>query len=308
MKSLAAAHNIENILSCTYVPSSAADKELFKQQQNFAYSTFEHCLKTAKSMKFVREYEAYRDAQALYCKLLEAYQHGIQAELRQEKIKEEIQNLRLTSSWSRTFEYFLVTFEHKLLDLALITNTSISDTDKQKRLISSIHGHEQPYSAATMSIIVQQTTKNSTKVMPFDDSFSMILSTAQVLCQKCQGQCPEQTQDKQTTKANSSTKENSKKHSNSAKSSDTQFLPKDAWAKMSQEECSKHIEKFCSQTMSITHKSNQANGTIDANGSKITDSNDSTPQATSSDDASTTGPSEAPPCFNAGQLTLCQQS
>ena len=58
LKSLAAAHNIENILSCTYVPSSAADKELFKQQQNFAYSTFEHCLKTAKSMKFVREYEA----------------------------------------------------------------------------------------------------------------------------------------------------------------------------------------------------------------------------------------------------------
>ena len=62
LKSLAATHGIENILSSTYVPSSAADKELFKQQQNFAYSIFEHCLKTAKSMKFVHEYEADRDA------------------------------------------------------------------------------------------------------------------------------------------------------------------------------------------------------------------------------------------------------
>ena len=86
------------------MPSSAADKELFKQQQNFAYSNFEHCLKTAKSMKFVRQYEADHDAQALYCKLLEAYQQEIQAELYQEKIQEEIQNLRLTSSWSRTLE------------------------------------------------------------------------------------------------------------------------------------------------------------------------------------------------------------
>ena len=64
---------------------------------------------------------------------------------------------------------------------------------------------------------------------------------------------------------------------------------------MSQEECSKHIEKFHNKTNSITCKSNQANGTRAANGSKITNSNDSTPQATSSDDASTTGPLDALP-------------
>ena len=70
------------------MPSSAADKELFKQQQNFVYRSFEHYLKTAKSMKFVHEYEAECDAQALYCNLLEAYQRGIQAGLHQEKIQE----------------------------------------------------------------------------------------------------------------------------------------------------------------------------------------------------------------------------
>ena len=44
----------------------------------------------------------------------------IQAELHQEKIQEEIKNLQLPSSLSRTLEYFLATFEHKLLDLELI--------------------------------------------------------------------------------------------------------------------------------------------------------------------------------------------
>ena len=222
-------------------------------------------------------------AQALYCKLLEAYQHGIQAELCLEKIQEGIKNLRLTSSWSRTLEYFLVTFEHKLLDLELITNTPISDTDKQKWLISSISGHEQLYSAATMSMIMQQTTGNSTKVMSSDDFFSMILPTAQVLDQNAKDNAQHKCKTNKATKANSSTKEDSKKQSNSAKSSDTRFLPKDVWAKMSQEERSKNIEKFHNKTKSITHKSNHANGTRAVNGSKIANSNDSTPQATSSD-------------------------
>ena len=44
-------------------------------------------------MKFVREYEADCDAQALYCKLLEAYQHGNQAERHQEKSKRKFRIL-----------------------------------------------------------------------------------------------------------------------------------------------------------------------------------------------------------------------
>ena len=147
-------------------------------------------------MKFFREYEADRDAQALYCKLLEVYQHGIQAKLHQEKIQEEVQNLRLTSSWPCTLEYFLVTFQHKLLDFELITNTPISDTDKQKWFVSFIHGHEQLYSAATMSMIVPQTTENFTKVMSYDDPFNFISPGPE-----CQGQCPMQMQSQHSQKS-----------------------------------------------------------------------------------------------------------
>ena len=146
-----------------------------------------------------------------------------------------------------------------------------------------------------MSMIVHKTTGNSTKVMSYDDFFSMILSTAQVLDQNAKDNAQHKRKTNKATKANSSTKEDSKKHSHSAKSSDTQFLPKDVSTKMSQEERSKHIEKFRNKTKSITCKSNQANGTRATNGSKIINSNDSTPQVTSSDDASTTGPSDTPP-------------
>jgi len=292
LKSLAATHGIENILSSTYVPSSDTDKELFQQQQNFAYSIFERCLKTAKSMKFVREFETDRDAQALYCKLLEAYQQGVQAELLQEKIQEEIQNLRLTSSWSRTLEYFLVTFEHKLLDLELITNTPISDTDKRKWLISSIRGHEQLYSAATMSMIVQQTTGNSTKVMSYDDFFSMILSTAQVLDQNAKDNAQRKRKANKTAKTHTSTKRDSKK---STSTDNGRILPKDVWAKMSREERSQHIEKFRNKAKSSSPKGNKAHGTRAANESKTTNNNDSATLPTSPDDASATGSSDVPP-------------
>ena len=73
------------------------------------------------------------------------------------------------------------------------------------------------------------------------------------------------------------------------------ILPKDVWARMSQEECSNHIEKFRNKTKSINCKSNQANGNRAANESKITNNNDSTPQTSSSDDAPATGPSGSAP-------------
>ena len=155
------------------MPSSDADKAFFQKQQNFAYSIFEHCLKTAKSMKFVHVYKTDHDVQALYCKLLDAYQHGlldayqhgIQAELSQDKIQDEIQNLCLTSSWTLTLEYFLVTFG------PWVDQHSNQWHWQAKMAYFFIFGHEQLYSAATMSMMcsIPLATPQS----------SMIVSTAQ---------------------------------------------------------------------------------------------------------------------------------
>ena len=78
-----------------------------------------------------------------------------------------------------------------------------------------------------MSMIVQQTAGNSTKVMSYDGFFSMILLTAQVLDQNAKDNAQRKCKTNKATKASSSTKEDSKKHPKSAKSSDTRFLPKD---------------------------------------------------------------------------------
>jgi hypothetical protein len=161
LKSMAPIHGIENVLNSEYKPSTSAESELFKQQQSFAYSVFERCLRTAKSMKFTREYEKSRDAQALYRDLVKAYESGVSAELREEAIREYIQNLRLTSAWNKPLETFLVHFEHKLLDLEQTCHKPVSPEDKRKWLTSAIRGHEQLYQVASMSKVVMQTNGKS---------------------------------------------------------------------------------------------------------------------------------------------------
>ncbi len=100
LKSMAPIHGIENVLNGEYKPSTPAETELFQQQQNFAFTVFARCLKTSKSLKYTREYESTRDAQALYKNLVQAYEGGISAELREETVREQLQKLQLTSTWN----------------------------------------------------------------------------------------------------------------------------------------------------------------------------------------------------------------
>ncbi len=143
LKSMAPIHGIEHILDGEYKPSTPAETELFQQQQYFAYSVFTRCLKTSKSLKFLREYEATHNAQALYKDLVQAYEGGVSAELREEAIRADIQKLHLNASWNRPLEAFLVNFEHRLLDLEDACHAPPSDEDKRKWLTSAIRGHDQ---------------------------------------------------------------------------------------------------------------------------------------------------------------------
>ena len=88
LHSTAVVHGISHLLDPTYVPQTDEERALFKEQQNFAYSVFERCLKTAKSMKFVREFEASHDAQVLYIQLVDDYEKGVKAELNEDKIED----------------------------------------------------------------------------------------------------------------------------------------------------------------------------------------------------------------------------
>jgi hypothetical protein len=180
---MAPIHGIEQILDGEYKPSTPAETELFQQQQNFAYSVFTRCLKTSKSLKFLREYEATHNAQALYKDLVQAYEGGVSAELREEAIRADIQKLHLNASWNRPLEAFLVNFEHRLLDLEDACHAPPSDEDKRKWLTSAIRGHDQLYQAASMSKVVMQTNGKTTSDFTYDAYYAMLLAQAQVLDQ-----------------------------------------------------------------------------------------------------------------------------
>ena len=104
-------------------------------------------------------------------------------ELHEETVRDQLQKLQLNSTWNRTILSFLVTFEHKLLDLTEITKEPPKDQDKRKWLTAAIRGHEGLYQAATMSKVVLQTTGKDVQSMDYQYYYSMLLSQAKVLDQ-----------------------------------------------------------------------------------------------------------------------------
>lgn len=247
LKSLAAIHGIENVLSQNYVPHSETEKALFKLQQDFAYSVFERCLKTAKAMTFVREHEKDRDAQALYCKLIDTYENGISARLRQQQAREAIQNLRLTSSWNKTLESFLVSFEHKLLDLENAMKKPVSDEDKREWLTSAIQGHEQLYNAFTTTHIVQNTMSKSDEVMSYNAYFELLRDLAKVMDRNAKDKVQRQrkanaAQTDNKTKTETSNK--SDKSKTSHRTPENGYLDPKKWKAMTEEQKEQHKAKW----------------------------------------------------------------
>ena len=185
---LAATHNLDSILDANYKPTKPDEVELFKVQQVFAYSIFDRCLKTAKSLTFVRRYEVTKDAQALYTDLLAAYQTGVIAENRERHARTAIQNHRLDDSWSRPLESFFTSFEHKLLDLEEIQGKPIEEVDKRKYLQDAISGHDQLYQAVTMSRVTQEAMGKDSSSISYDMYYSIIKSHAMMIDEKTKAQ------------------------------------------------------------------------------------------------------------------------
>jgi hypothetical protein len=192
----------------------------------------------------------------------------VSAELRQEKIRQDIQEFRLDSKWSRTLESFLTSFEHKLLDLESVTQEYVSSEDKLKWLTAAIREHEQLYQAATMSKIVQQTT-GKTSSMTYDDFYNMILAHAQVLDQNSKDKA------NRRRKANAAniTKKGGVKSKKEAKTKAGDKTPENGWVdtekwkKMSSESRQKHLEKW-RKIRSERNKDASSDGTRSVNASK----------------------------------------
>lgn len=243
LKSLAAVHGIENVLSKDYVPETPAEKALFTQQQHFAYSIFERCLKTAKSMTFVREFEHDHDAQSLYMKLLDTYESGITLRLNYQKAREVIQSHKLTSSWTKSLESFLVSFEHKLLDLeAVAKHTIITDDDRREWLTSAIQGHEHLYNATTTSQVVQNTLAKSEE-LSYPAYFALIRDLARVMDRNHKDKLQHT---RKANAANTDSKPNKKGSNNKGnhRTPDNGFIDREKWRAMTKEQQEQHKAKW----------------------------------------------------------------
>jgi hypothetical protein len=82
----------------------------------FMYSVLEECVKTDAGMEIIRSYESTMDAQRAWSDLNHCYINSAAARLATERLTRELQDLRLSNSYSGTLEGFISDFSQKLND------------------------------------------------------------------------------------------------------------------------------------------------------------------------------------------------
>lgn len=248
LNSLSAIHGTEKVLDITYVPKTAQEKELFLQQNNFVYTVFESTLKTAKTIIIVREFEATRNGQGIYGRLVEIFESPVSNQLQKQKARAALTSHKLNSSWTKPIESFLVSFEHKLLDLEMVSNQAITEEDKIDYFIDSIQDHEALFTAYTSNLSAQLAfNTNSDKVITFTQYFELAKHLAKVIDNKTKNQQQRQRKTNSTKRdannAQGAKNEKDVKGGNK-RTPENGWLDRDQWKNMTQEQRQKHIEKW----------------------------------------------------------------
>ena len=105
IKAQAKAQNVEQVFDAKYKASSAADKELFDQKQNFMYAVFTKMLLTDKGKSLVREHDMDGDAQTLYRELFMHAKRSTKASVDASELLAYITTSRLgTGLWKGSTE------------------------------------------------------------------------------------------------------------------------------------------------------------------------------------------------------------
>jgi hypothetical protein len=99
------------------VPTTTEDIELFNEKQKFGYQNLEQTVQTQEGMPIVREYSKTKDAQYVYAKLIERYEHSQAATLAQDALERELGELRLNTTWKKGCVSFMTTFKNRIMDL-----------------------------------------------------------------------------------------------------------------------------------------------------------------------------------------------
>ena len=125
------AHGCENILSQSYVPSTADESVLFIEQQKFMYDVWVTILHTPMGKHFVRENEGTRDAQAVWRSYSNYMRTSTRADIQIEDLMTSLTSLRIDTHGNA--QKFILGWLDKLRVYEELTPLSAHFPDNMKK-------------------------------------------------------------------------------------------------------------------------------------------------------------------------------
>ena len=244
------AHGLKELLDETHFPRSAQEQELFDAKDAFLYNVLCHILHTSKSKKHVRVHATRQSGRSVFLDLMKDYASGTIADITAESLQREITNLTLSDEYSLSLSAFLVSWEHKVMDLEDIKDCKVDDNIKREWLTSAIRGHSAMYTAISNAKAVEHTMRNlygqhTAARMSFEQFFDLIRSCALNLDDaRKTAKGPDRTvkgAERMDKPMHGSSKEDSRK---SEYRNSKWWIEPERWSKMSREDRRKHIKAY----------------------------------------------------------------
>ena len=156
----------------------------------------------SKGKVAVRHHERTFDAQQVFIELLATYEESLSTTLSATDLRNEINNMRLDDSWKKPYEAFLNVWTHKVLDLEIIEDATVSDVTKRIWLTTALSTNKVMKDAISHATTTERTFQalgHSTQGVGFRQFFDIVLSNAKLHDNNTKTTARRQRQNNQTT-------------------------------------------------------------------------------------------------------------
>ena len=125
-------HGIPNVVETTFdprAPRTPDEDALWIRHQKYAFSALKECLRESSAVELLRKYSRddtnYGNARQVYFDLVAAMTTGAAGKAVQKEIEEQIRNLRLDRSWTKTMEAFVTHVSHLMEDHQNVADSAL---------------------------------------------------------------------------------------------------------------------------------------------------------------------------------------
>lgn len=114
MEAQAKTHDLDDVLSPAFIPTTADEKALFQQKQNFMFAVLLQTVHTGAGRAIVKKHNATSDAQAAWKELVAHYTSSTTAKLRSDELMRFLTTAKLDETWKRSSTEFLRKWEEQM--------------------------------------------------------------------------------------------------------------------------------------------------------------------------------------------------